>query len=57
MKPHIEEAQRALRLANRDIYAFTVLKKEEDVHLGIARYLLNNLGGVQLIRKGTNLLD
>ena len=38
MKPHIEESQRFLRLADRDIYAFTVLKKEEDVHLSVVYF-------------------
>ncbi len=38
MKPHIEEAQRALRLADRDIYAFTVLKKETDAHLSVVYF-------------------
>ncbi len=35
MKPHIEEAWRALRLADRDIQAFHVLQKSPDVHLSI----------------------
>ena len=38
MKPHIEEAQRALRLADRDIYAFTVLKKEPKAHLSVVYF-------------------
>ncbi len=38
MKPHIEEAQRALRLADRDIYAFTVLKKETKAHLSVVYF-------------------
>lgn len=38
MKPHIEEAQRALRLADRDIRAFTILKKEKDVHLSVVYF-------------------
>lgn len=35
MKPHIEEAWRALRLADRDIQAFYVLKESPEVHLTI----------------------
>jgi len=35
MKPHIEEAWRALRLADRDIQAFHVLEKSSEVHLSI----------------------
>jgi len=35
MKPHIEEAWRALRLADRDIQAFHVLEKSPAVHLSI----------------------
>lgn len=35
MKPHIEEAWRALRLADRDIQAFHVLEKSPEVHLSI----------------------
>ncbi|VAW33099.1 hypothetical protein MNBD_CHLOROFLEXI01-4446 [hydrothermal vent metagenome] len=38
MKPHIEEAERALRLADRDIYAFTVLKKDVDAHLSVVYF-------------------
>ncbi len=38
MKPHIEEAQRSLRLADRDIYAFTVLKKDIDAHLSVVYF-------------------
>lgn len=38
MKPHIEEAQRALRLADRDIYAFNVLKKEPDTYLAVVYF-------------------
>lgn len=34
MKPHIEEAWRALRLADRDITAFNVLK-ESEAHLSV----------------------
>lgn len=33
MKPHLEEAWRALRLADRDIHAFQVLKGDEETHL------------------------
>nr|VFK62250.1 MAG: HEPN domain-containing protein [Candidatus Kentron sp. UNK]VFK70383.1 MAG: HEPN domain-containing protein [Candidatus Kentron sp. UNK] len=35
MSPHIEEAWRALRLADRDIYAFHVLKNDPDCHLSV----------------------
>jgi len=35
MKPHLEEAWRLLRLAERDIKAFEVLKKAPNVHLSI----------------------
>ena len=35
MKPHIEEAWRALRLADRNIQAFHVLKGSPEVHLTI----------------------
>jgi HEPN domain-containing protein len=35
MKPHIEEAWRALRLADRDIQAFNILKESPDAHLSI----------------------
>ena len=35
MNPHIEEAWRALRLADRDIYAFNVLKGDPACHLSI----------------------
>ncbi len=38
MKPHIEEAWRAFKLADRDIYAFTVLKKEPEVHLSVVYF-------------------
>jgi HEPN domain-containing protein len=36
MKPHVEEALRSLRLADRDIKAFEVLADEPDVHLSMA---------------------
>lgn len=32
MKPHLEEAWRSLRLADRDLKAFEVLKKDPEVH-------------------------
>ena len=35
MKPHIEEAWRALRLADRDIQAFYVLKESPDIHIAV----------------------
>ena len=35
MSPHLEEALRALRLADRDIYAFNVLSDDDDAHLSI----------------------
>jgi len=35
MKPHIEEAWRSLRLADRDIKAFEVLAGDPDVHLSL----------------------
>ena len=35
MKPHIEEARRALRLADRDAKAFSVLAASSDVHISI----------------------
>jgi HEPN domain-containing protein len=35
MKPHIEEALRALRLADRDIQAFNTLCTSPDVHISI----------------------
>jgi HEPN domain-containing protein len=36
MKPHIEEARRSLRLANRDIKAFNVLKDASGIDLATA---------------------
>ncbi len=38
MKPHLEEAWRALRLADRDIQAFNVLAKESSVHISIVYF-------------------
>ncbi len=38
MEPHLEEAWRSLRLADRDIKAFEVLKKEPEVHLSIVYF-------------------
>jgi HEPN domain-containing protein len=35
MKPHLEEAWRAIRLADRDIHAFHVLKEDAEVHLSV----------------------
>jgi HEPN domain-containing protein len=35
MKPHLEEAKRMLRLADRDIAAFGVLSRAEDIHLSV----------------------
>ena len=35
MKPHIDEAWRSLRLADRDITAFDLLKDEPEVHVSI----------------------
>jgi HEPN domain-containing protein len=35
MKPHIEEALRALRLADRDMQAFNALCTNPDVHISI----------------------
>jgi len=35
MKPHLEEAWRSLRLADRDIKAFEILKEEPEAHLSI----------------------
>jgi HEPN domain-containing protein len=35
MKPHLEEAWRSLRLADRDIKAFDVLKERPEVHISI----------------------
>jgi HEPN domain-containing protein len=38
MKPHLEEAWRLLRLADRDIKAFDVLKAAPDVHFSIVYF-------------------
>lgn len=38
MKPHLEEVWRAIRLADRDIYAFTVLKADEGAHLSVVYF-------------------
>jgi HEPN domain-containing protein len=35
MKPHLEEARRSLRLADRDIQAFDVLKERPEVHISM----------------------
>ncbi len=38
MKPHIEEAWRALRLADRDIKVFDILVDESEAHLSIVLF-------------------
>ena len=38
MKPHIEEARRALRLADRDIKVFDILIEEPEAHLSIVMF-------------------
>ena len=38
MKPHIEEALLSLRLADRDIKAFEVLRSNPDVHQSVALF-------------------
>ena len=38
MKPHIEEAWRALRLADRDIKVFDILAEEPEAHLSIVLF-------------------
>ena len=38
MKPHIEEAWRALRLADRDIKVFDILVEEPEAHLSIVLF-------------------
>ena len=38
MKPHIEEAWRVLRLADRDIKVFEILMKEPEAHLSIVMF-------------------
>jgi HEPN domain-containing protein len=38
MQPHIEEAQRSLRLAARDVIAFNILKEEPDAHVSIVNF-------------------
>lgn len=38
MKPHIEEAGRWLRLADRDIIAFNILKQEPEAHASIVNF-------------------
>jgi HEPN domain-containing protein len=38
MKPHIEEAQLSLRLADRDVKAFEVLSGDPDVHPSVAGF-------------------
>jgi HEPN domain-containing protein len=38
MKPHIEEAWRALRLADRDIRVFDILMEEPEAHLSIVLF-------------------
>jgi HEPN domain-containing protein len=38
MKPNIEEAWRSLRLADRDITAFTILKQEPEAHASVVNF-------------------
>jgi HEPN domain-containing protein len=38
MKPHIEEAWRALRLADRDLKVFDILAEEPEAHLSIVLF-------------------
>ena len=38
MKPHIEEAWRALRLSDRDITVFDILVEEPEAHLSIVLF-------------------
>lgn len=38
MKPHIEEAWRWLRLADRDIIAFNILKQQPQAHASIVNF-------------------
>ena len=38
MKPHIEEAERALRLADRDATVFEILAAEPEAHLSIVLF-------------------
>lgn len=38
MKPHLEEAQRAIRMADRDIVAFTILNADERMHLSVVYF-------------------
>ena len=38
MKPHLEEAWRSLRLAERDIQAFNILKTSPQVHISMAYF-------------------
>ena len=38
MKPHIEEAWRSLRLADRDIKVFDILMEEPEAHLSIVLF-------------------
>lgn len=38
MKPHIEEAWRWLRLADRNITAFSILKQEPEAHASIVNF-------------------
>lgn len=46
MRPHIEEAWRSLRLADRDITAFTILTQEPEAHISIV-----NFHGQQAVEK------
>lgn len=38
MQPHIDEAWRSLRLADRDIVAFDILKQEPEAHVSIVNF-------------------
>ena len=38
MKPHLEEAERMLQLADRDIKAFEILKEEPEAHISIVGF-------------------
>lgn len=38
MQPHIEEAWRSLRLADRDITAFNILKEQPEAHVSIVNF-------------------
>lgn len=38
MQPHIEEAQRSLKVADRDITAFNILKEDPDAHDSVVNF-------------------